>query len=309
MLHHLNYSLQSADMKTALVLNGGGAKGAFETGAIKVLMDHHFEFNMIAGVSAGALNGSMLATDQADPLFHLWQTITESDITTKPSVINTALRYVKYKIGIGKPPMSFASNSALFQLVRRYLTNRPLKIPFTAGRVNLRTGEYVNEIHMQHLVEEVVASTAEPIVWPPVDVENGLYVDGGVRNISPLHDVLGQAPDRIIIIGTEPLTDRIYHKDLKDIVDIAQQTLNILLNEVLLNDIERYLDINEIIKQVGHPIKNRKGKLMFYFDTILIFPEETLGDSLDFSRESLDNRWKLGMKAAEKAISEVPPQV
>ena len=294
-------------MKTALVLNGGGAKGAFEAGAIKVLLDHHFEFNLIAGVSAGALNGAMLATDQADPLFHLWQTITESDITTKPSIANTALRYVKYKIGIGKPPMSFASNSALFQLARRYLANRPLKIPFTAGRVNLRTGEYVNKIHVQQFVDEVVASTAEPIVWPPVPVDDGLYVDGGIRNISPLHDVLRRAPDRIIIIGTEPLTDRTYHKDPRDIVDVAQQTLDILLNEVLLNDIERYLDINEIIKQVGHPIKNRKGKLMFHFETVLILPEKSLGDGLDFSRKSLDNRWELGMEAAEKAIGEISP--
>ena len=294
-------------MKTALVLNGGGAKGAFEAGALKVLLDHDFEFNLIAGVSAGALNGAMLATDQADPLFHLWQTITESDITTKLSILKTALKYVKYKIGISKPPMSFADNTPLKKLARRYLTNRPLKIPFIAGRVNLETGEYVSEVHVQQLVDEVIASTAEPIIWPPVSIDGGLYVDGGVRNISPLHDVLDQSPDRIIIIGPDPLEERTYSQKPGDIVDIAKQTLEIILNETLINDIERYLDINEIIKQVGHPIKNRKGKLMFHYETILILPEEQLGDTLDFSREALDRRWKLGVDGAEKSLQGISP--
>ncbi len=292
-------------MKTALVLNGGGAKGAFEAGALKVLLDHDFEFNLIAGVSAGALNGAMLATDQAEPLFHLWKTITESDITTKPSVLHTAVKYLKYKIGISKPPMSFADNTPLKKLAKQYLTNRPLKIPFMAGRVNLETGEYVNEIHVQQLVDEVIASTAEPIIWPPIPINDGLFVDGGVRNISPLHDVLGQSPDRIIIIGPDPLEERTYSNKPIDIVDIAKQTLEIILNETLINDIERYLDINEIIRQVGHPVKNRKGKLMFHYETVLILPEEQLGETLDFSREALDRRWRLGMEAAEKVIQAI----
>ena len=56
--------------KTALILSGGGAKGAFECGAEKYAREvKGYNWDIIAGVSVGALNGGMLAMKKYDRLY------------------------------------------------------------------------------------------------------------------------------------------------------------------------------------------------------------------------------------------------
>lgn len=67
-------------IKTGLVLSGGGAKGAYQVGAIKALAEYGFEFDMISGASIGALNGAVLASsgsfsEGAAKLEFLWKEI------------------------------------------------------------------------------------------------------------------------------------------------------------------------------------------------------------------------------------------
>ena len=50
-------------MKKGLVLEGGGAKGAFQCGAIKALYDNGYTFDGVAGTSIGAINAAILAQD------------------------------------------------------------------------------------------------------------------------------------------------------------------------------------------------------------------------------------------------------
>ncbi|MDQ3395564.1 MAG: patatin-like phospholipase family protein, partial [Bacteroidota bacterium] len=70
--------------KYALVLSGGGFKGAFQIGAINYIkenwksitgLDGQMHFDLIAGVSVGALNGSLLAMKKIDQLNHIWDRV------------------------------------------------------------------------------------------------------------------------------------------------------------------------------------------------------------------------------------------
>ena len=66
--------------KQALVLSGGGFKGAFQMGALDYLRENGLidaspHFDVIAGISAGALNGAFIATQQYDQLKDIWQRI------------------------------------------------------------------------------------------------------------------------------------------------------------------------------------------------------------------------------------------
>ena len=69
-------------IKNALVLSGGGFKGAFQIGALDYLREaghitSDLRFDVIAGISAGALNGSFIATQQYDTLRTIWRRIEE----------------------------------------------------------------------------------------------------------------------------------------------------------------------------------------------------------------------------------------
>ena len=84
-------------VKNALVLSGGGFKGAFQIGALDYLresgtVDARLHFDVIAGISAGALNGSFIAAQRYDLLKSIWQRIEEegSQVIFTSDFINEA---------------------------------------------------------------------------------------------------------------------------------------------------------------------------------------------------------------------------
>lgn len=66
--------------KYSLVLEGGGAKGAYQVGAIKALKECGYEFNTIVGTSIGALNSAFICQGDIDKLDELWQTLSFQDL-------------------------------------------------------------------------------------------------------------------------------------------------------------------------------------------------------------------------------------
>lgn len=65
-----------------LVLEGGGAKGAFHCGAVKALYDNGYSFDGVAGTSIGAINGALIVQDCGyETLYKMWTEIKPSDIT------------------------------------------------------------------------------------------------------------------------------------------------------------------------------------------------------------------------------------
>lgn len=99
------------EVKNALVLSGGGFKGAFQIGAIDYLreagfIDSNLHFDVIAGISAGALNGAFIATQQYDLLKTIWRRIEEegSQIIYSSEFLNEA----------GEPQISYDILKARF---------------------------------------------------------------------------------------------------------------------------------------------------------------------------------------------------
>ena len=73
-------------MKHGLVLSGGGFKGAFQVGAVEVLLEKGIEFSAVSGVSVGALNGSQIAQNKLGNLLDFWVQVgqTEGAFITDP---------------------------------------------------------------------------------------------------------------------------------------------------------------------------------------------------------------------------------
>lgn len=62
-------------MKYGLALEGGGAKGAYQIGVVKALIDNGYEFEAVVGTSIGALNAAMVVQDRIDDAIDLWSNI------------------------------------------------------------------------------------------------------------------------------------------------------------------------------------------------------------------------------------------
>ncbi len=292
------------DKKTALILSGGGAKGAFQCGAEKYAREvKKYRWDIIAGVSVGALNGAMLASGKYQRLFEIWNTISNDKVYTGGFNFVSVL-----KILFGS--RSFFGNEPLRQLLDQEFDPQQIQTDLRVGAVSLITGEYVQfDRTYPRLKEAILASTVMPVIWTPEDVspEHRSMVDGGVRNITPIGDVLDSEPDEIVIINCSPETEQRLAQPPSSIGKIGLRTLDIMLNELFRSDVREFIRINDLVKQAEEHgvtlINPTNGKPYKYYDYKLIEPEQPLGDTLDFSQATIQNSLAKGVEQARKVLS------
>jgi NTE family protein len=323
--------------KIALVLSGGGAKGAFQMGALnyikeKTNSDSRFkglDYSIISGVSVGALNGAMVSMEKLDELENFWDTITNEDIYKGNPELKFSISML-FKLIMKKK--SILSNDPLLQKLRSHVSLAEIKKDFRFGSVSLTTGRYSQFYHSEftddlQLQNAILGSTAMPVFWPPVEevkTKEEVFtemVDGGIRNISPLGDVIDDDPDMIIIIncsypklGIEMKNDSILQITKRSLLDIA-------MNEIFISDIEEFLRLNELVKQAAEmncnglkkvsmdyssgTLRINKGDKNYKkYDNIIIQPTEDLGDPLDFNQSSIQTRKELGYIQAQQAFEQ-----
>jgi NTE family protein len=131
-------------------------------------------------------------------------------------------------------------------------------------------------------------------------------VDGGVRNVSPIGDVLSLEPDEIIIINCTAREVEKLPKAPGNISKIAQRTIDLLVDEIFVGDLQEFLRINALVKQAeergfklyhpvtGHPLK--------YYPCHVIEPDVPMGDVLDFSQKSVQYRMEVGRRRAMEVL-------
>lgn len=305
----------SKKQKTALVLSGGGAKGAFQVGVMQELRNAGYEFDVISGISVGSLNGAMLATGNFEQLVKVWQQLTPDQVYKERSLVELARRYLFYKLGLGSPPISKYDNTPLRRLMEKHLLNRAPVLPFYFSYVRLETGEYVQAVIRQtddHTIDEmdisrVLASTAIPAIFNPVRIGEYMCVDGGLRDISPIREVLPHNPDRVIIIPTSPFGMEPTREEACDIIAIAFRAIYIMLDEIFQEDIDRFLTINKLVyqaEQQGAELKRKNGMPYKYIEPLIVSPKKPLGSALNFDNANVNAMMEAGRKRAREVLNE-----
>jgi len=288
--------------KTALVLSGGGAKGAFQLGAETYAREiKGFKWDIIAGISVGALNGTMLAMERYDRLEYIWRTLTPDQVYTGGLNI-----WSIFKLLFGAK--SVYNNDPLWALIQQEIDPARVKTDLRIGTVSLRTGQYVRfRPEDPGFLEAALASTAIPLVWEPVNIspDQQDMVDGGVRNYSPLGDVLDSDPERIVIINCSSREPPTRTEPFKNALEIGITTLDIMLNEIFVTDLREFERINRNVREAqafDGSLSNQQGKEYKAYEYYVIEPEEPLGDTLDFSRDILNMRLEAGWRKAKQVL-------
>lgn len=214
---------------TALVLSGGGAGGAFQIGVLKKIWYKEKErIASIYGTSVGALNGAALRQIDFDSLEKIWLSIRgKRDVLRFNYLSLLGLSRGKYNT---KPLKALINN----------LFEKPAVNNFNVyvSAVNLSTGK-IKYFHNDYFVfpEMVLASASVPFHMEPF----GDWVDGGVRDHTPISRAIEDGYKRIIVICCNPW-DRLQHDyyTLKwpYLVNIGLRATDILQSEVLWNDLE-----------------------------------------------------------------------
>jgi len=288
---------------TALILSGGGAKGAFQAAAEKYAREEKgYTWDIIAGVSVGALNGTMLAMRKYQRLWEIWNSITNEQVFTGGFNIWSLI-----KLAFGAK--SFYGNDPLWRLLQAEMDPHLVTADLRVGAVSLLSGEYLQFDKTEpELAKAVLASTVMPVIWTPVDISpaHRSMVDGGVRNISPIGDVLDANPDEIVIINCGPESESPLKTAPANVVDIGLRSLDILLNEIFRSDMQTFSRINALVQEAGAQgvmlHSPTSGKPLKYFESKIIEPAVSLDDTLDFTQPAIQRSIQAGRERAKAVL-------
>src|SRR6266436_5319692 len=217
----------------ALVLQGGGALGAYQAGVYQALAEANLAPDWVAGISIGAINAALIAGNapeaRVDKLRAFWEQVTTPVIVNMPDIVKTFwsgdmargfLNQVNAWNALMRgaphffeprpiPPFFFPPGkieatsyydtsqlrSTLESLVDFDRINAG-EMRFSVGSVNVRTGNFAYFDTKTHTIrpEHVLASGALPPGFPAIEIDGEHYWDGGLVSNTPLQWVVDNTP-------------------------------------------------------------------------------------------------------------------
>ena len=194
-------ALRALPRPLAYVLPGGGALAAYQVGVLDALTTAGMQPDRLIGVSAGAMNAALFAWSNGgvQPLERIWATVRRRDLLrVHPGRLALALA--------GKR-RSFLDNRHGVAFLRKHLGARRIEhapIPLSIIATDLGTGRpFILE--SGDVVSAIVASSALPGVFPPVEIDGHTLIDGGVVADVPLDVAADLGMASVIVITVPPL--------------------------------------------------------------------------------------------------------
>jgi NTE family protein len=189
----------------AFVLPGGGALGAYQVGVLRALAEHGVEPDLLVGVSAGAVNAALAAwhpgLDGANHLAQVWRSIRRRDLLR--------LHPGRLALAFTGQRSSFLDNRIPGEWVRRTFGHRQLEDAPTRVAIiatDVITGRAV-ALSSGEVASAVMASCSFPGVYPPVQREGRLLMDGGVVADVPLDLTVALGAASAIVLSVPPLAE------------------------------------------------------------------------------------------------------
>ncbi len=267
-------------MSRALVISGGGSKGAFAVGVIKRLLKEYpkLDFDMYVGTSTGSLIAPLAAMGAYDLLEELYTTIKTADIINKG---NLGDRLAQHSIFDANP---------LWVLIEKYYNDHNYDVLQESGKkiylttTCLQTSELViftNDpapalsqhyevrtlVNADHFRKAVMASACQPVFMPPIKVNLKVpgekhphyqFVDGGVREYAGVQMAVDNGATEIFTILLSTGQKVLLDTEFKTIFPILQQTIDIFTEDVGKNDLIVPGQYNEALQYIDAVKKKMK---------------------------------------------------
>jgi NTE family protein len=188
-------------MTTAFVLTGGGSLGAVQVGMLQALAERGTRPDVLVGTSVGALNAAFVAghgwnASSLDQLEQVWRSLRRKDVfPTRP--------HHQLFGALGRRPSLF-SNRRLRRLIeehQRFTRLEDAPIPLHVIATNELDGTDV-VLSSGDPVEAVLASAAIPGVFPPIERDGLILVDGGISNNAPISHAAALGCDHVVVLPT-----------------------------------------------------------------------------------------------------------
>lgn len=259
-------------MKQAIVLSGGGTKGAYELGVWRALRELNISYDIVTGTSIGSINGALMVMEDYERCEEMWNHLTMEDmmkdgITLSNSVTDTMEDFYNQK-------------QALRPYLKKYLKNKGLdNSPFKDFVEKNIDEEKVRASSINYGLVTVRFPSLTPFMHSKKKIPNGLLKDYIIASSSvfpafPMHK-----------IGDETYVDGCYYDNLP--IDLA---VNMGARDIIA------VDLHTTPQHPNHFMRP-------YVKTIM--PTQDLGGILDFNRERIKKNILLGYQDTKKAYGKL----
>jgi NTE family protein len=267
-----------------MVLSGGASRGSYQAGVLRFIytdlaprLGRDVWPAVVSGTSVGALNGVAVASHDPGALHllsNIWQRMRIEDVVApeSASLLSTVRNLISPKAGSAlldpAPLQALLERDIPLDALRCAIDSRRCRA-FIVSATELSTGNNVlftdsadPNLDLQPLTgarvervsmgaQHLLASASIPLVFPPVRLAGQLYVDGGLRQNTPLRPVLKAGARRVVLIsphvkaGTEATTP------LDEVVPtlpfMAGKSMNALMSDPVERDLHSADQINQIL--------------------------------------------------------------
>ncbi len=240
--------------KIGLVLSGGGAKCLSQIGALQIIDSLGIKVDYISGTSMGAIIGSMYALGYTVEEIEKYLLGVDWDALLSNAIPRNRLSYFDRKAesryllsfpvengrimlpsGLNYSQYILKQLSYLTQKSNQYSSFSDFPIPFLCVATNLENGQ-LRVFEDGRLMDALRASSAFPSLFTPYELNDSLYVDGGVINNYPVQALTDRGMNYIIGIDVQ---DLLYKKDeLNSVVNILEQTSSFIKAEEYSRQVE-----------------------------------------------------------------------
>ena len=265
--------------ETALVLGGGGAKGAYEVGAIAALDELGIKAGSVFGTSVGALHAAMYAQGSMDAAAALWDNIRLSDVVSEESLaiaddaenifdhpeklLEFITRYAQKKGVAVSPLMDILHKLIDEDKIRR--SGVHLGIVTTRFPSLAMVEKRLEEMETGSLIDWLMASASCFPIFPMKQVGGDRYIDGGFCDNTPVEMAVRSGARDIVAIDIGKHRSHTQYDRRPNITYIrtSQPLGGLLTLDSALSARNRILGYNDVMRAFG-----RMRGVSYSFDAV-----------------------------------------
>lgn len=247
--------MPSEARRTALVLSGGGGRGAYHVGVLRFLEEHDWFADVVVGTSIGAVNGAALASGHTShSLWALWRRL-KSKHVQKANLNPIAGNYLLDT----SPLRKTLQREGWVDFERINSEEAAVHLRVTATEVN--TGQlhvfgnsddvYPSKMRREPIgLDHIIASCSIPIVYPATRLQGHLYWDGATVANTPLGPAIDAGAKEIVVVIMTPWedSDETETETPRNLLSAASTTLEWALLASFQADLKLFRRVNELVR-------------------------------------------------------------
>jgi len=250
-------------MKRALVISGGGAKGAFAGGVAEYLIrEEKIDYDIFVGTSTGSLMIPLLALGELDRLKEAYTCTTQEDIFSNcpfiiekvnDQVVDTHINHMRIAWNFIKGKKTFGESKSLRKLITKFFTKSEFdrlkktheKVIVTVSNLTRNTVEYkyAKDYDYEDFCDWIWVSCNFVPFMSLVEKNGYEYADGGFGNLIPIKEAIDAGAESIDVIVLNPRLQITNKPKSTNAFNLLTNAIDFMINQIAQDDM--YLGLLE----------------------------------------------------------------